>query len=125
MATAFRLAHGAIEPVHRDEGQAVGADEAAHLLDIHLVGQQIVGVGRVHAIEAGMGGGRRGHAEMHLGGAGIAHHRHDLLEVVPRTMESSTSTTRLPWSMARLGLCFSLTPRWRMESDGSMKVRPT
>ena len=29
-------------------------------------------------------------------------------EVVPRTMESSTSTTRLPSSMARLALCFRL-----------------
>jgi 3-oxoacyl-ACP reductase-like protein len=46
-------------------------------------------------------------------------------EVVPRTMESSTRITRLPLSLARLGLCFSRTPRWRMRSDGSMKVRPT
>ena len=45
--------------------------------------------------------------------------------VVPRTMESSTSTTRLPSSIARLALCFSFTPRWRIWSVGSMKVRPT
>ena len=33
-----------------------------------------------------------------------------LVEVVPRTMESSTSTTRLPASLTRLALCLSLTP---------------
>src|SRR6516225_749245 len=31
----FRLAHGAVEAVHGNEGQAVCADEAAHLLHIH------------------------------------------------------------------------------------------
>ena len=48
-----------------------------------------------------------------------------LVEVVPRTMLSSTSTTRFPASVTRLALCFSLTPRLRMLSLGSMKVRPT
>src|SRR3546814_5566962 len=48
-----------------------------------------------------------------------------LLDVVPRTIESSTSTTRLPLRWARLALCFSLTPKWRISSVGSMKVRPT
>src|SRR5580698_5252068 len=75
----LRLAHGAIKAVHGDEGQAVGADEAAHLLHIHLVGQKIVGVGRVHAIKAAVGGGRRGDAEMHFRSTSIAHHGHDLL----------------------------------------------
>ena len=46
-------------------------------------------------------------------------------EVVPRTIESSISTTRLPFSTALLALCFSFTPMWRMASVGSMKVRPT
>ena len=45
--------------------------------------------------------------------------------VVPRTMESSTSTTRRPFSTVRLAECFSLTPRLRIWSVGSMKVRPT
>ena len=35
-------------------------------------------------------------------------------EVVPRTIESSTSTMRLPAIMARLALCFSLTPSARI-----------
>ena len=48
-----------------------------------------------------------------------------LFEVVPRTMLSSTRTTRLPATCARLALCFSFTPRWRIWSVGSMKVRPT
>ena len=46
-------------------------------------------------------------------------------EVVPRTIESSTRTTRLPFSTALLALCFSFTPMWRTASAGSMKVRPT
>ncbi len=47
------------------------------------------------------------------------------VEVVPRTIESSTRITRLPLSSARLALCLSFTPRWRIWSVGSMKVRPT
>ncbi len=41
-----------------------------------------------------------------------------LVEVVPRTMESSTSTTRRPSIIRRLALCLSLTPMWRIESLG-------
>ncbi len=46
-------------------------------------------------------------------------------EVVPRTMESSTRMIRLPLITSVFGLCFSFTPRWRIESVGWMKVRPT
>ena len=45
--------------------------------------------------------------------------------VVPRTMESSISTTRLPSSRLRTGLIFSFTPKSRTLCRGSMKVRPT
>ena len=45
--------------------------------------------------------------------------------VVPRTIESSTTTTRLPSSMSRMGLSFTFTPKWRIPCLGSMKVRPT
>ena len=45
--------------------------------------------------------------------------------VVPRTIESSMRTMRLPATSAELALCLSLTPRWRMPSLGSIKVRPT
>ena len=37
-----------------------------------------------------------------------AHHAHDFRLVVPRTMESSISTTRLPSSKLRTGLSFNL-----------------
>ena len=47
-----------------------------------------------------------------------------LREVVPRTIESSTTTTRLPASTSRTGDSFSFTPKWRMDCEGSMKVRP-
>jgi len=47
------------------------------------------------------------------------------LLVVPRTMLSSTSTTRLPASRWRTGFSFTFTPKLRMFCLGSMKVRPT
>src|SRR6516165_7416288 len=43
-------------------------------------------------------------------------------EVVPRTMESSMSTIRLPLTTARLALCLRRTPSWRICWLGSMKV---
>ena len=45
--------------------------------------------------------------------------------VVPRTIESSTTTTRFPSSTSRSAFSFTLTPKLRIELDGSMKVRPT
>ena len=45
--------------------------------------------------------------------------------VVPRTIESSISTTRLPATTARLALCFMRTPSSRIDWVGWMKVRPT
>ena len=44
--------------------------------------------------------------------------------VLPRTMLSSTSTTRLPSRLARSGLYFRCTPARRSRSSGWMKVRP-
>ena len=45
--------------------------------------------------------------------------------VVPRTSESSTSTTRLPATRWFTGLSLSLTPKLRIDCLGSMNVRPT
>ena len=45
--------------------------------------------------------------------------------VVPRTIESSMTTTRLPRSTSRTGLSFRRTPKWRIDDCGSMNVRPT
>ena len=47
------------------------------------------------------------------------------IDVVPRTIESSISTIRLPSTNARLALCLRLTPEWRAVSEGWMNVRPT
>ena len=44
--------------------------------------------------------------------------------VVPRTMESSTSTRRLPATAARRGESLSVTLALRSAWVGSMKVRP-
>ena len=45
--------------------------------------------------------------------------------VVPRTIESSTTTTRRPSSISRIGFSFTFTPKCRMPCLGSMNVRPT
>jgi len=48
-----------------------------------------------------------------------------LRDVVPRTIESSISTTRLPSRTLRTGLSLILTPKDRIDCLGSMNVRPT
>ena len=46
-------------------------------------------------------------------------------EVVPRTIESSTRTSRRPSTTWRTGLSFTRTPKLRIVCFGSMNVRPT
>ena len=45
--------------------------------------------------------------------------------VLPRTIESSTTTSRLPRITSRSGLSLSRMPNCRMVCDGWMNVRPT
>ena len=45
--------------------------------------------------------------------------------VVPRTIESSTTTRRLPRIESGSGFSFSFTPRSRSDCEGWMNVRPT
>jgi len=45
--------------------------------------------------------------------------------VFPRTIESSTTTSRLPSTTSRIGLSLRRIPRWRDSWVGWMKVRPT
>ena len=45
--------------------------------------------------------------------------------VLPRTIESSTTTTRWPAITSRSGFSFSRMPRCRMVWLGWMNVRPT
>ncbi len=45
--------------------------------------------------------------------------------VVPRTIESSTMTTRLPSTILRTGDSFIFTPCSRSSCEGWMNVRPT
>jgi len=48
-----------------------------------------------------------------------------LRPVVPRTIESSTTTTRFPETTPRTAFSLIFTPKWRIDCCGSMKVRPT
>ncbi len=45
--------------------------------------------------------------------------------VVPRTIESSTTISRLPRIESGSGFSFSFTPRSRSACEGWMNVRPT
>ena len=72
------LAHGAVDAVDREEGQGIRADELTHAFEVVGGGQQLILLGRVDAVIVRMGDRRRGDAEMHLAGAGVAHHLHDL-----------------------------------------------
>ena len=45
--------------------------------------------------------------------------------VVPRTIESSTSSTFLPWNSVDMALSFWRTLFLRTACPGMMKVRPT
>jgi hypothetical protein len=45
--------------------------------------------------------------------------------VLPRTIESSTTTTRFPPTISGSGLNFIRRPRLRSSCPGSMKVRAT
>src|SRR5690348_2538773 len=76
---ALALTHRAIESVHRDEGERIGADQTTHAFDVELVRQQVVGIGCVDPVETRVRSRWTRHAEMHLCGACVAHHLHDLL----------------------------------------------
>src|SRR5262249_380400 len=67
------LAHGTIDAVDREERERVRVDELAHAFDVMVGGEQLVALGRVDAVVVGMRDRRRGDAEMHLLGAGLAH----------------------------------------------------
>ncbi|CAB4543058.1 unannotated protein [freshwater metagenome] len=45
--------------------------------------------------------------------------------VFPRTIESSTTTIRLPSMISRRGLSFKRIPSWRIVCEGWIKVLPT
>ena len=75
---AALIAHGLVDAVDREEGEAVGADELPHLFQRAMGGEQLVLVRRVDAVEIGMGDGRARNAHMHFACAGLAHHLHDL-----------------------------------------------
>ena len=47
------------------------------------------------------------------------------LQVVPRTMESSTTMTRLPLTSSVIKLSFTRTSKSRISCEGWRKLRPT
>jgi hypothetical protein len=104
-------AHRAVDAVDRQEGQRIRADEGAHLFERMGGGEQLVALGRVDAVDSrdGVIGGLA--MRMCTSRAPASRIICTIFtEVVPRTMESSTSTMRLPATTARLALCLSRTP---------------
>ena len=79
----------------------------------------------VDAVEARVVDRRRADPDVDLGRAGLAAAaRRSACVVVPRTIESSTTISRLPRTSSRSGFSFSVTPRWRIAWLGWMNVRP-
>ena len=74
---ALGFAHGAIEAVERDEGQAVCADEFAHFFDGVFVCEELFTLWRVDAIEAAMRGRRAGNPHVDFLCACAAEHIDD------------------------------------------------
>ena len=78
MARAI-VAHAAVEVLHGQVAQGVGLHEGGDLSQGHVGGDEVLALGRVDAVEAGVGRGRAGDAHVHLRRTGLAHHLHDLL----------------------------------------------
>ena len=109
VVVAAGFADGAVEPVDRQEGEASTRMKSRHLLDRHARGEQLGLLRRVDAVEAGRAWSAGWRCACALRCAPASRTICTIFgEVVPRTIESSTSTTRLPSSSARLALCFSL-----------------
>ena len=65
------------QPVERDEGQRVGADRRADLLDAHAGRDELGAAREVDAVEARPHDRRARDAHVHLGGARLAQHPHE------------------------------------------------
>ena len=100
---AALLAHGAVEAVDRQEGQGIGADIGAHLLEVVGRGEQLVLLGRVDAVEVRMGDRRQAMRKCTSRAPASRIMRTIFTEVVPRTRLSSTSTMRLPCDAGAVG----------------------
>jgi hypothetical protein len=61
---------------------------------------------------------------VHLQRAGLAQHADQARWVLPRTIESSTTISRLPRMTSRSGFSFSRMPSWRMVWLGWMNGAP-
>ena len=71
------FAERAIQAIDRDKCQTVGLNKLAHLLDIHITGEQLGPFRGIDAVKATVHCRRTGDPHMHLGGARFAHHLHD------------------------------------------------
>src|SRR3989344_4664131 len=78
LLVAMGETHGAIEPVHGDECQAVDADIGAHAFEVVVGSEKLVALRRVDAVEIGVGDRRACDAQMHFLRARFIHHLHDL-----------------------------------------------
>ena len=114
------------QPLERQVAERVHAQVVADLLHRLERADELAPAGRVDAVEAGVGDGRRADAEVDLPRARARRSRRTSLRlVVPRTMESSTTTTRRPSRASRTGLNLIRTLESRPDCCGWMKVRPT
>ena len=117
---------GRDHPFEREVAERIGADVRADLLDGEVGRDQLLPRRHVDAVEARPLDRRARDADVDLGGARPRGGPATIcFVVVPRTIESSTTTRRLPRIESGIGFSFSFTPRSRRDCDGWMKVRPT
>ena len=103
---AVRVLGQSDDVLRRKVAQRVGPDDLVDLVHRAAGGDQQLLVGDVGAEIAGIFEGGRGNTEVDFLRSGVPQQLDDAGEVVPRTMESSTSTTRLPLTV--LDTTFSL-----------------
>ena len=118
-------AGGPDQRVQRQVGQRVRADEVADLARPPHRSRSARAGWTVDPVEARPPDRRDSDPQVDLGGAGLAEQLPGSRWVSPRTIESSTTTSRLPRMASRSGFSLSRMPSWRIVCDGWMNVRPT
>ncbi len=122
---AARAADRLIDALEREVVQRVGAQLGADLRHRSAVGDHLLARGHVDPVVARMLDRRRRDPQVHLGGAGVAQHLHDLAGRVAPHDRVVDDDQALAATTSGSGLNFSRTP-WRRSSwPGWMKVRAT
>ena len=111
-------------PVDIEIADAIRAEILADLSIVYLVGDELFRIGKIDAVMAGEACG--GQLTRMCTSLAPASRRFTTRAraVVPRTIESSTTTTRFPATASLIRFSFTRTLKSRMSCVGWRKVRP-